>query len=288
LTTEKKKIRRRRGSFFSPLTSITLVLFLIGLFGLLMIYADQLKTYLKENLQVNVIFTDEAKEADIVRMQKMLDSESYVKATEYISKDEARQIMLKELGEDAEVVLGFNPFPASLDVYFNASFAVVDSIEAFKTQFEQYPFVKEIAYQRVILENIDRNVRIGALIILSFMILFLLIAIVLINNTIRLTLYSQRFIIKTQQLVGATQSFITKPYILRAVKFGIIGSIIAIIMLAALIYLLSHRFDIKWLGDLKTDIAICFSLIFFGFFITLISSYFSVKKYLRMKLDDLY
>jgi len=253
-----------------------------------MIYADQLKTYLKENLQVNVIFTDEAKEADIVRMQKMLDSESYVKATEYISKDEARQIMLKELGEDAEVVLGFNPFPASLDVYFNASFAVVDSIEAFKTQFEQYPFVKEIAYQRVILENIDRNVRIGALIILSFMILFLLIAIVLINNTIRLTLYSQRFIIKTQQLVGATQSFITKPYILRAVKFGIIGSIIAIIMLAALIYLLSHRFDIKWLGDLKTDIAICFSLIFFGFFITLISSYYSVKKYLRMKLDDLY
>lgn len=288
MTSNKRNIRRRKGSIISPLTSITLVIFLIGLFGLLIIYADQLKTYLKENLQVNIIFTEDAKESDMVRMQKMLDNESYVKRTEYISKEKAREIMLSELGEDAEAVLGFNPFPASLDVYFKADFAQVDSVEAFKAQFEKYSFVKEIAYQKLILENIDKNVRLGAVIILSFMTMFLIIAIVLINNTVRLTLYSQRFLIKTQQLVGATQVFITRPYLSRAVKIGVFGSLIAIVLLIALIYFVSKRFDINWVGDIKTDVLLSFTLIVFGFLITLISSYFSVKKYLGMKLDDLY
>lgn len=283
-----KNIRRRRGSFLSPFVSITLVLFLIGLLGILVLYADQLKTYLKENLQVNIIFTEDARNADIIRMQKTLDNEYYVKKTEFISKEKAREIMLSELGEDAEAVLGFNPFPASLDVYFHAFYAQVDSVEAFKSQFEKMPFVKEIAYQKVILENIDRNVRVGGMIILGFMILFLLIAIVLINNTIRLTLYSQRFLIKTQQLVGATMSFITKPYIMRAVKFGIIGSITAIILLVAVVYFITVRFNIDWSLDVTTNILLGLLLIVFGVIITFVSSYFSVKKYLRMKLDDLY
>lgn len=283
-----KNIRRRRGSFFTPLISITLVLFLIGLFGMLILYADQLKSFLKENLQVSIIFTEDAREADMVRMQKSLESEYYVKSTEFITKEKAREIMMNELGEDAEAVLGFNPFPASLDVYFHAFFAQVDSVEAFKSQFEKLPYVKEIAYQKVILENIDKNVRIAGLAILAFMVMFLLIAIILINNTIRLTLYSQRFLIKTQQLVGATMSFITKPYILRSVKFGIIGSFTAIILLTLLVIFVTKKFSIKWSFDVETNILLALMLIVFGILITFVSSFFSVKKYLRMKLDDLY
>lgn len=284
----QKKVKRKKASFLSPLVSITLVLFLMGMFGLLVFYADQLKTFFKENLQVNIFFTEEAKEADIFRLKQMLDNEYYVKKTEYITKEEAKQIMIKEIGEDAEEILGFNPFPASLDVFFNSGYAQVDSVEMFKAEMEKFPFVKEVAYQKVILEKIDYYVRIGGLIILSLLIIFMLIAIVLINNTVRLTLFSKRFLIKSMQLVGATQSFIRGPFIIKSMTYGLIGGMIAVVLLGGLVYLISNRIPYAVLGDPVTNFILALSLPVIGVLITFISSWYSVRKYLKTKLEDLY
>ena len=284
----QKKVKRKRASFISPLISITLVLFLIGMFGILVFYADQLKTFFKENLQVNVFFTEDAKEADIFRLKQMLDNEYYIKHTEYIDKETAKQIMIDEIGEDAEEILGFNPFPSSLDIFFHSDYAQVDSIEIFKVEMQKFPFVKEVAYQQVILERIDYYVKIGGLIILSLMVVFMLIAMVLINNTVRLTLFSKRFLIKSMQLVGATQGFIRSPFILKSMTFGLIGGIIAVLMLSLLIYLLSSRIPYAVLGNPFTNMTLALSLPILGVIITLVSSYYSVRKYLKTKLEDLY
>lgn len=281
-------LKRKKASYISPLISITLVLFLTGLFGLLIIYANQLKNFLKENVQVSIIFQDETKEADIVMLKKMLESEKTVRRTEYISKEQASQIMTAELGRDAVKIIGFNPFPSSLDVYFKADYAQVDSVEQFKKNIEQKSYVKEVSYQKVILENIDKNVRIGAIVILTFMLMFLLAAVVLISNTIRLTLYSKRFIIKSMQFVGATQTFIRKPFILTAVKFGVIGGVIANVLLFLLILLLNEQIPYLIITDLRINVLLSVMIVIFGALITYFSSLFAVKRYLRLKLDDLY
>lgn len=284
----KTRTRRKRVSYFSPFVSITLVLFLTGLFSLLLLYADELKTYLKENVQVSLIFREEAKDADIIRLQKMLENESYVSRTNFISKEDAKEIMTQELGEDAEEILGFNPFPASLDVYFISDYASVDSIEVFKRKIATNNMIKEISYQRVILEKIDRNIRIGGIVILVFMLTFLTIAIVLINNTIRLTMYSKRFLIKSMQFVGATQGFIKWPFINKAITMGFFGAIIAIIVLTGLLYFIDTKISYDLIGNIQTKILMAVFLLIFGIFITVISSYYSIRKYLKSKLDDLY
>jgi cell division transport system permease protein len=284
----KIKNKRKRVSYFSPLISITLVLFLTGLFGFLIIYADRLKDFLKENVQISIIFRDDTKEADIIRIQKMLNDEKNIRLTDYISKDKAREIMTKELGEDAAGILGFNPFPSSLDIFFIADFAQVDSIENFKSRMEKYPIVKEVSYQKVILENIDKNVRIIGTVILSFMIIFLFIAIILINNTIRLNLFSKRFLIKSMQLVGATQSFIKKPFIVKAVNFGILGGFLANCLLATIFIIANKYLPYPIINNLKINILVGVLLILFGALITFLSSYYSVKRYIKLKLDDLY
>ncbi len=285
---KKRKVKRKRGSYFSPLLSITLVLFLIGLFAILILYADQLKSYLKENVQVNVIFDDDSKEADIFHLQKMMEVEPSVIKTNYVDKEEAKKIMTEELGEDVDAVLGFNPFPSSLEIYFTADYANVDSIENFKKELDEFAFIKEISYQKVILENIDSNVRIIGMILLAFMSIFLLIAIILINNTIRLTLYSKRFLIKSMQLVGATQAFIRKPFIVRAVSFGLIGGVLANGLVVLLFYLSNSKIPYKIVSDTETNLLVALAIIIFGGLITGVSSYYSVRKYLRLKLDELY
>ncbi len=282
------KPRRKRGSYFSPLVSITLVLFLTGLFSILVVYADRLKDYLKENIQINIIFDDFARDADIVRLQNILENDRRVKETRYISKEEAKKIMMEELGENSIEILGFNPFPPSLEINFYHEYAMIDSIESFKEEMLAYPFVKEVSYQKVILDHIDKNVRIAGMIILAFMIMFLVIAIVLINNTVRLTMYSQRFIIKTMQMVGATKSFIIRPFIIRSISFGLLGGLLANLLVGIVLYGTDRQIPLEELGDVRVNILVAIGILVMGVFITGVSSYYSVTKYLKMKLDDLY
>lgn len=284
----KRKVRRKSGSYFSSLISITLVLFLTAIFSMLVIYADLLKRYFKENVQVDVYFDDDAREADIFWLQKKLESDPKIKSATYITKEEAEKMMHEGYGEDAVTVLGYNPFPSSLEVYFKADYAEVDSIENFKSSMDEYAFVKDVKYQKVILKNIDKNVKIVGVILLVFMIGFLLIAIVLINNTIRLTMYSQRFLIKTQQMVGATKGFIRRPYVTRAIIYGLAGGIIANILVIAVLMSIDFKISIAAISDIKLNLAISFLVMIFGIFISGLSSYYSVNRYLRLKIDDLY
>jgi cell division transport system permease protein len=284
----EKKIKRKKASYFSSLVSITLVLYLIGLFGMLILYVDQLKDFLKEEFQINAIFVEDAKEADIYRLQNMLDNDAFVRKTEYINKEDARLLMTEELGEDAAEVLGFNPFPASLTIYMNADYVIADSILKMEESIEQYAFVKDVSYDIVILENLDKYVRIGGVVILVLIILVFLISLILINNTIRLTLYSQRFVIKSMQLVGGTKSFIRRPFIMKAVTYGFIGGILANLMLALSLYLISLWLPFTIMSDIISNFILSLALLLIGIVITFISSFYSVRKYLRTKLDDLY
>jgi len=266
-----------------------LVLFLLGIFGLLVFSANQLQTYLKENVQVSVLFMEDTHEPDILKLKTSLEREPHINDVKFISKEQAKSEMKENLGENALEILGYNPFPPSLDVFFEAEHAQTDSIMAFKQAMEEKQAVKEVYYQETLIENIEQNVRIAGAVILVLAVIFLLIAIAFINSTIRLSLYSKRFLIKTMQLIGATWWFIRKPFILRAVLNGFLGAIFAALLLAGSMYIVKRQFPFINLFQTYEFYAILFGLMMIvGILIAGITSFFSVNKYLRMRLEDLY
>lgn len=281
--------RRLRSSYFTTLVSITLVLLMLGVLGLIILHAKKLSDHVKENIGVRIMMKEGIREAEIIQLQKTLDATAYVKSTEYITKEQAAQEMKTDLGEDFISFLGFNPLPPSIDLRLRADYTNVKSIDVIEKELLANPGVKEIFYQKSLVQAINKNLKRISLILLGFSGLLLLIAVALINNTIRLSVYSKRFLIRSMQLVGATQSFIRRPFIFKGVFQGIYGAFIAIILIAGLIY-----FSIKELPELVElqDInlfIILFSLIILcGILISWLSTYFAIRKYLHMKTDDLY
>lgn len=281
--------RRLRSSYFTTLVSITLVLLMLGVLGLIILHAKKLSDHVKENIGVRIMMKEGIREAEIIQLQKTLDATAYVKSTEYITKEQAAQEMKTDLGEDFISFLGFNPLPSSIDLRLRADYTNVKSIDVIEKELLANPGVKEIFYQKSLVQAINKNLKRISLILLGFSGLLLLIAVALINNTIRLSVYSKRFLIRSMQLVGATQSFIRRPFIFKGVFQGIYGAFIAIILIAGLIY-----FSIKELPELVElqDInlfIILFSLIILcGILISWLSTYFAIRKYLHMKTDDLY
>lgn len=285
----EKQPSKRKVSYASTSVSITLVLFLVGIFGLLVYHANQLKDYMKENVQVSIYFVDDVREPDIKRIQSRLEKRSSVDRIQYVSEEEAKKLMRENLGEDAVEVLGYNPYPASLDIYFKADYTHSDTLQQFKNDWEDRSVVREVQYQQALVENIDKNVRIAGAIVLGLAAIFLIIAIALINSTIRLSLFAKRFLIKSMQLVGATRWFIRKPFILRSMLHGLIGAVVAILLLVGVLYGVQDQFPFIdfWKGWPFYTILFP-GLIIMGVIITGLSSLFAVNKYLRMKLDDLY
>lgn len=285
----KKQPTKRKVSYASTSVSITLVLFLVGIFGLLVFHANQLKDYMKENVQVSIYFVENMREPDIKRIESRLEERPSIDRIKYVSEEEAKELMKKNLGEDAVEVLGYNPYPASLDVYFKADYAHSDTLEQFQSEWEGKPDVREVQYQKALVQNIDKNVRIAGAIVLGLAIIFLIIAIVLINSTIRLSLFAKRFLIKSMQLVGATRWFIRKPFILRSLLHGLIGGIVATLLLMGMLYFAQEQFPFVnvWKG-FSFYLMLFPGLILMGVIITGFSSLFAVNKYLKMKLDDLY
>lgn len=281
--------RRLRSSYFTTLVSITLVLLMLGVLGLIILHAKKLSDHVKENIGVRIMMKEGTREAEIIQLQKTLDATVYVKSTEYITKEQAAQEMKDDLGEDFISFLGFNPLPPSIDLRLRADYTNVKSIDIIEKELLANPGVKEIFYQKSLVQAINKNLKRISLILLAFSGLLLLIAVALINNTIRLSVYSKRFLIRSMQLVGATQSFIRRPFIFKGVFQGIYGAFIAIILIAIIIY-----FSIKELPELVElqDInlfIILFSLIILcGVLISWLSTYFAIRKYLHMKTDDLY
>jgi cell division transport system permease protein len=280
---------RLTGSYLTMVVSVSLVLFLLGILGFILINARELSDYFRESLSFSVILDDNAKEADIRMLQKDLDAKMFVKSTIYVSKDEAAVKMNEDLGEDFINFLGDNPLPPSIDVYLFADFTSPDSVAKIEKYVLEYPFVKEIYYQESLLFLINENVRkisIFLLIISSFL---LLIALTVINNTIRISIYSRRFLIRTMQLVGATRGFIRKPFLIQSAFQGLFAGLIAIGLLMSLLYLIEKEFFKMFsYQSIKLLILLGVSIITTGVLINIVSTFFSVNRYLNISEDKLY
>lgn len=281
--------RRLRSSYITSLISISLVLFMLGLIGMLLLNTHKISVIVKENIGFSVILKENVKEADILKLQKNLDATRFIKSTEYVSKEKAAKNFQQELGEDFVNFLGYNPLLSSIDVKLYADYANPDSIAMIEKQLQRYEAVKEVFYQKSLVHLINENVRRISLIILLFCGLLCIIAISLINNTIRLSIYSKRFTINTMQLVGATRSFIRKPFLFKSILHGIYGASIAITLVMMTLFWAERQLeDIVQLTDLKLIYILCAVLLFIGIIINVISTFFAVNKFLKLKTDDLY
>ncbi|MCX6300966.1 MAG: permease-like cell division protein FtsX [Bacteroidia bacterium] len=280
---------RLRSSYATLVVSVSLVLFLLGILGLVLINAKELSDYFRESLSFSVMLDDDAKEADIRMLQKDLDAKHYVKSTEYISKDEAAAKMKEELGEDFISFLGDNPLPPSIDVYLISTYTSPDSVAKIEKYILQYPFVKEVFYQESLLFLINENVKKISLFLLVISAFLFLIALTIINNTIRLAIYSRRFIIRTMQLVGATRSFIRRPFIMQSAFHGFLAALIAMTLLMGLLYLIEKEFFLMLTFQNPGLLALLGgAIIIVGIMINIISTFFSVNRYLSISEDKLY
>jgi len=280
----------RLGSSYATLVvSVSLVLFLLGILGMVLINARQLSDYFRESLSFTIMLKEDAREADIRMLQKELDAKPYVKQTEYVSKDEAAVKLRNELGEDFLDFLGYNPLMPTIDVYLQARYTHPDSVIKLEKVIADYPVVDEVYYQESILNLINDNVRKISVFLLVISLLLFLIALTIINNTIRLSIYSKRFLINTMQLIGANRSFIRKPFLLKSLFFGFLAALIAIGLMMGLMYLIEKEFfTLFTYENINLFLLLCLVLAAAGILINGISTFFAVNRYLGMHEDKLY
>ncbi|MET1055028.1 MAG: permease-like cell division protein FtsX [Pedobacter sp.] len=281
--------KKTKTIYISTIFSITLVLLMLGVLGLILVHAKNLSNYVKENIVLNIIVDEGAKEADVLQFQKELNANPAVKQTQYVNKELAARNLTQDLGEDFVNFLGYNPLLSTVDVYLKADYANNKSIDALKANISKNPVVKEVIYQSSLIDMVNQNINTIGLIVLGFAAILLVISIALINNTIRLAIFSQRFIIKSMQLVGATKNFIRKPYILVAMLHGLIASFIAVIILLGLLFYAQKEIpEIVILRNYTEFGIVLLFLVGVGIFITALSTTFAVNRYLRLKIYDLY
>jgi cell division transport system permease protein len=278
-----------RSSYVTLVVSVSLVLFLLGILGLVLINARELSDYFRESLSFSIMLDDAAKEADIRMLQKDLDAKPYVKSTMYVSKEEAAAKMKEELGEDFISFLGDNPLPPTIDVYLVSDYTSSDNVAKIEKYIYLYPFVKDVLYPESLLILINENVRKISLFLLVISAFLFLIALTIINNTIRLSIYSKRFLIRTMQLVGATRSFIRRPFIMQGAFYGFLSALIAMTLLMGMLYLIEKEFFKMFsFENMNLLILLGAAIIIVGVFINMVSTWFSVNKYLSISEDKLY
>lgn len=269
--------------------SIALVLFLLGLIFLIGLLGNQLSVYVKENISFSIVLKDNQKETDIKRMQKKLDVLPFIKSTEYISKEQAAKELEEELGESPETFLGFNPLQASIEVRLHSEYANPDSLQKIETAIKKYTSVSDLLYRKDMMEMVHNNMRRLSIVLLVLAAVLMAISFVLISNTIRLLIYSKRFLIHTMKLVGATPGFIRRPFIRYNVVSGIFASILAILMLTgALYYLQSELEGFIRILDVQTLLVVFGAVMILGISLSIVATIFAVNKYLRMEGDRLY
>jgi len=281
--------RKARRSSVTAVISITMVLFLLGLFSVLVMNAKLLSDYVKENLQVQIFINEEADPKQINDIAKQLRANPFVKKLDYVSKADAVKILTADLGEDFVDFLGYNPLLASFNLTVEANYANSDSLELVKQQLLVNPIVKEVYYQAGVLDLLNKNIKTIATIVAAFSLLLLLITVTLINNSIRLSLYSQRFIIKSMQLVGATSWFIKRPYLFKSLLQGAISVVLAVGLLYLVIYFGDQQIpDLAGLRDKLLSVYIGLGLLGLGLVISFVSTWIAINRYLNYKIDDLY
>ncbi|MFM1874853.1 MAG: hypothetical protein RL266_590 [Bacteroidota bacterium] len=273
----------------TAIVSISLVLFMLGLLGLVLLYANALSSYVKENIGFTIYMKDEAKDVDIIQFQKFLDASDFVRSTRYVSKEDAAEYLQETLGEDFVGFMGYNPLKRSIDVKIKSDFATDEGIVEIQSDLLKNEMIHEIDYPVDLIRVINRNVRKAGIVILVFCGLLSLIAISLINNNIRLSVYSKRFLINSMKLVGATQNFIRRPFVIEGVGRGLIGAVVANALLAGVIYLANQNVpELFGLDDMQIVLTLFAAVLVLGFIISFLSTTFAVRKYLRLNADELY
>lgn len=286
---ERYQKRRLISSYFSVVLSIALVLFLLGMLGLLVLNTKKVADHFKEQIALTVYFNDDAKDEAMQNLTKSLDTASYTRSVTFVSKEEAAEQTKEAIGEDFMEFLDYNPLQNSIDVYMNADFVSSEKVEEIATKLSENTAVDEVAYDKPLISLLNNNLKKISFWVLIVSALFTFIAVLLINSSIRLSVYSKRFTIKTMQMVGATKGFIRRPFIWNSVKLGIIGAIVALIGMAAVIYYLNNSFaELNLLADKKLILALFGGVFLTGIVITWLSTFFATTRFLNLKTDELY
>ena len=286
---EKHTRRKLRNSSASTVISISLVIFMLGIFGLVLINTQRLTNYVKENIGFTVMLNEDVKEIDVLQLQKTLDASEWVKSTQYVSREEAASILQQDLGEDFISFLGFNPLSSSIDINLNATHTTSNQISSIERELKEHALIKDIVFQKDLVEAINQNVQKISLLLFGFCALLFIIALALINNTIRLSVYSKRFLIRTMKLVGATHGFIRKPFLYNGLTQGMFGALISILLLMIALFGVQKEMpELLVLQDLPTVGVIMGTMFIIGILMSLLATNMAVGKYLRMNEDDLY
>lgn len=291
MSIRKNKSLNRKivSSSVSVIISLSLVLFVLGLLSLFLINAQRLTNYVKENIGFSIMIKENIKEIELIEFNKILDGESFTKSTEFISKEEATKDLENELGEDFVNFLGFNPIMASIDVKLNSSYANNDSLNNISSLLQKNKIVHEVYYQKNLIEKLNNNIRKISFFLFAFSLILFFIAFALINNTIRLSVYSKRFVIRTMSLVGAESQFIQKPFLINAIYQGLYSAIFAVFLLIGSIQLIQKETaSILNINDLQI-IGIVFIVLFCsGVIISVASTFFAVRRFIYSNEDELY
>lgn len=290
----KKQMKKKAGShvdmqFVTASVSTTLVLLLLGLVVFFTFTAHNLSVYVRENINFSVLISDDMKETDILKLQKKLNKEPFVKETEYISKKQALKEQTEAMGTDPEEFLGYNPFTASLEIKLHSDYANSDSIAKIEKLIKKNTNIQDILYQRELIDAVNDNIRNITMVLLVLALVLTFISFALINNTIRLGIYSKRFLIHTMKLVGASWSFIRRPFLWRNVWSGVLAAFIAnAILMGAAYSLVRYEPELIRIITPEVMLMVVGSVFVFGIVITFLCAYFSINRYLRMKASTLY
>ena len=292
--TPKKHRKKKVGNYpyFTVIFSITLSLFVVGLFALIFLHAHKLSQIVKENIEVNVILNSSISPAGIETAQQVISSLPYLATTKglrYLSKEEAKTIFIKEYGEDFTKALSDNPLYASFVIHINPAFSDSSHLKTITQQLQQIDGVKEVYYREDIINKVNENIKTLSLIFVAFSLILIITSVFLINNTIKLAFYSQRFLIRSMQLVGATKGFIQRPFLWHAIVQGFFSGILAAAMLSGLLYYAYGEIkELRMLKEFDNIVIVLGSLLILGIVIGFLSSYSAVNRYLKMSLDELY
>lgn len=284
-----KKKRGFLNMYLTSTVSVSLVLYLVGLLASMVLASKRITTQVKENMGFSIVLLDSADQNEIKRLEEVLLVAPFTKSVSYVSKEEALKEHISSLGEDPTSFLGYNPLLASFEVKLKADYAVTDSIESIEAKVKAFPSVKRVIYHKDVLDLVDDNIATVSWFFVAVALILLVISVVLINNTIRLSVYSKRFLINTMKLVGATGWMIKRPFVRKHVVVGIFASLIALLLLGATFYYFWYSTTILLLGNDWIPYAVLSGIVLVvGLLISFIASYFAVGRYIRMRTDDLY
>lgn len=286
---ERYQKRKLISSYFSVVLSIGLVLFLLGILGLLVLNTKKMGDHFKEQISISVFLKDSAKPVEVDQLQKSLALAEYTRTATYVSKEEAAEQHSEEIGENFIEFLGYNPLKNSIDVKLKADFVSTEQIEEIASNLAAKGYVEEVSYDQPLITLLNENVKRISFWILVASAIFTFIAVLLINSSIRLSIYSKRFIIKTMQMVGATKTFIRRPFIYTNIKLGMLGALLALVALAGTLYSVNDQFPELNLMDDPLILGFLFTGVFLlGVFISVLSTFFATQRFLNLRTDDLY